>query len=248
VSNRRARALGQRPDGRVPAAKGYRRRPSGSGSLGGGSRPDRIAAWAFLLGVFLIALAAMSARAATGGAELPGGEREALRAAPLSEQLGRTKLSPGSTGEAVATLQRILSARRFGQLQVSGRYEEATQKAVLRFQNRAGLRADGVVGPNTRPALLRLMTVRTATWYGPGFYGSRAACGIKLRRSTLGVAHKTLPCGTKVTFYSRGRFVTVPVIDRGPFVRGVSWDLSEAAARRLATLSTARVRSLTVEK
>ena len=88
------------------------------------------------------------------------------------------------------------------------------------------------------------MSVRTATWYGPGFYGSRTACGQKLTRDTVGVAHKTLPCGTKVTFYSHGRFVTVPVIDRGPYVSGVSWDLTEATARRLSTLDTARVRSV----
>jgi rare lipoprotein A len=70
-----------------------------------------------------------------------------------------------------------------------------------------------------------------ATWYGPGLYGNRTACGKRLRRGTLGVAHKSLPCGTSVTFYRSGRFVTVPVIDRGPFRRGVAWDLTAAAAR-----------------
>jgi rare lipoprotein A len=42
------------------------------------------------------------------------------------------------------------------------------------------------------------------------------------------VAHRSLPCGTKVTFRnpSNGRTVTVPVIDRGPYVSGRQWDLS----------------------
>ena len=44
----------------------------------------------------------------------------------------------------------------------------------------------------------------------------------------VGVAHRTLPCGTKVTFRNpaNGRVVTAPVIDRGPYVSGRYWDLS----------------------
>jgi peptidoglycan lytic transglycosylase len=83
-----------------------------------------------------------------------------------------------------------------------------------------------------------------ATWFGPGFYGKRTACGKRLGRKTLGVAHRTLPCGTRVTFYHAGRFVTVAVIDRGPFQRGVAWDLTEAAAKRLGFRSTGALRSL----
>jgi hypothetical protein len=77
-----------------------------------------------------------------------------------------------------------------------------------------------------------------ATWYGPGSYGSRTACGKKLTKRTLGVAHRSLPCGTRVEFYLRGRRLTVPVIDRGPFVRGVTWDLTLAAMKRLGSSST----------
>ena len=72
-----------------------------------------------------------------------------------------------------------------------------------------------------------------ASWYGPGLYGNRTACGGTLAASTLGVAHKWLPCGTKVTFRYRGRSVTVPVIDRGPFVGGREWDLTGATKRKL---------------
>jgi hypothetical protein len=66
------------------------------------------------------------------------------------------------------------------------------------------------------------------SWYGPGFYGKRTACGQAYTRQILGVAHRTLPCGTKVTFRnpSNGRTVTVRVIDRGPYVSGRQWDLS----------------------
>jgi|SRR5215207_2383088 len=68
-----------------------------------------------------------------------------------------------------------------------------------------------------------------ASWYGPTSQDETTACGIPLLPSTLGVAHRTLPCGTPVAFYYKGRAVVVPVIDRGPFVKGRSWDLTEAA-------------------
>ncbi|MDO8185454.1 septal ring lytic transglycosylase RlpA family protein [Conexibacter sp. JD483] len=71
----------------------------------------------------------------------------------------------------------------------------------------------------------------TASWYG--IYGGPLACGGSLGYSQLGVAHKSLPCGTKVTIRYHGRQVTVPVIDRGPYVGGREWDLTGATARAL---------------
>jgi rare lipoprotein A (peptidoglycan hydrolase) len=144
----------------------------------------------------------------------------------------------------VRTLQSILDARGYGELKATGRFDSTTAAAVRRFQSEAGLQTDGIVGPQTRPKLLGLMRLRRATWYGPGLYGNRTACGQTLRRLTLGVAHRTLPCGTPVTFYHRGRFVTVSVIDRGPFRRGVEWDLTAAAAKALGMAATSRLRTI----
>ena len=50
---------------------------------------------------------------------------------------------------------------------------------------------------------------------------------------TLGVANKSLPCGTMVTFRYHGHTVRVPVIDRGPYSGAREWDLSAATAHRL---------------
>ena len=72
-----------------------------------------------------------------------------------------------------------------------------------------------------------------ATQYGRGSYGSRTACGTILRPGTIGVAHRTLPCGTLVEFYYRGATIKAPVIDRGPYANGAAWDLTDAAARAL---------------
>jgi rare lipoprotein A (peptidoglycan hydrolase) len=72
-----------------------------------------------------------------------------------------------------------------------------------------------------------------ATWYGPGLYGSHTACGQVLRPHTIGVAHRSLPCGTTVKFVYRGRALVTQVIDRGPYSRGNSWDLTSGAAQAL---------------
>jgi rare lipoprotein A (peptidoglycan hydrolase) len=72
-----------------------------------------------------------------------------------------------------------------------------------------------------------------ATWYGPGLYGRHTACGQLLGPDTIGVAHRSLPCGTTVKFSYHGHSIVTQVIDRGPYSRGNSWDLTYAAARAL---------------
>src|SRR5262245_9136542 len=81
-----------------------------------------------------------------------------------------------------------------------------------------------------------------ATWYGPGFYGKQTACGQTLRPGTLGVAHRSLPCGTTVKFVYGGRQVVTRVIDRGPYARGVSWDLTNGTREALGFESSGRIR------
>ncbi len=78
--------------------------------------------------------------------------------------------------------------------------------------------------------LLNVYRAVEASWYGGG--GS-LACGGELTSSTLGVANKTLPCGTLVTLRYGGHTVRVPVIDRGPFVPGREFDLTEATKQAL---------------
>jgi rare lipoprotein A (peptidoglycan hydrolase) len=107
-----------------------------------------------------------------------------------------------------------------------------------------GLPVTASLSAEAKRELARRMPLRKTTWYGPGFYGRRTACGQRLRRATLGVAHKRLPCGTDVTFYHRGRFLTVPVIDRGPYARGVAFDLTAASAQALGVADTRRLRAI----
>jgi len=78
-------------------------------------------------------------------------------------------------------------------------------------------------------------SVVTVSWYGPGFYENRLPCWpwlaaqglpIQFLPDTWGVAHKSLPCGTLVTLTHGANTVTVPVVDRGPYIAGREFDLS----------------------
>src|SRR5688500_4236989 len=85
-----------------------------------------------------------------------------------------------------------------------------------------------------------------ASWYGPGLYGRTTACGQRMTRTLLGVAHKRLPCGTPVAVLYKGRRITVPVVDRGPFLPGTTWDLTVATAQALGFEHTDRVGAVRV--
>ena len=82
-----------------------------------------------------------------------------------------------------------------------------------------------------------------ASYYGPGFFGHKTACGPILTRLSYWIAHKSLPCGTrvKVTNRANGRSIVVRVEDRGPYVRSRIVDLTVAAAGALGVSGTAPV-------
>ena len=122
---------------------------------------------------------------------------------------------------------------------------------VGRFRIRARLDTSSPGGAQAASASPELaMTVykpATATWYGPRFYGRTTACGMKMTRSLLGVAHKTLPCGTQVAVYYKGRSITVPVVDRGPFRKATSWDLTSATAQAIGFTYTDTIGAVRVQ-
>jgi rare lipoprotein A (peptidoglycan hydrolase) len=87
-----------------------------------------------------------------------------------------------------------------------------------------------------------------ASWYGPGFYGNRTACGQTFSADIIGVAHRTLACGSRVRVTSpTGVSIVVPVIDRGPFVAGRSLDLSSALKAALECNDLCSVRMVVVD-
>ena len=88
-------------------------------------------------------------------------------------------------------------------------------------------------GSKAKAGRVTVFRAAEASWYGPGLYGNGVACGGTLKPSTMGVAHKTLPCGTKLTIRYHGRQVKAKVIDRGPYVAGREFDLTEAVKTKL---------------
>jgi len=85
------------------------------------------------------------------------------------------------------------------------------------------------------------MRTAGATWYGPGFYGHQTACGETLEPGTIGVAHRTLPCGATVKLAYHGHTLVTQVIDRGPYTPGNAFDLTNGARQALEFNGSARL-------
>ena len=150
---------------------------------------------------------------------------------------GSRELSMGMSGEDVKTLNWLMNSLA-GRGPFDGYFNSPTDSLVREFQNAVGVSSDGVVRKDTRKRIASRMRNNLATWYGPGFWGNRTACGKTLKTTTIGVAHKKLPCGTKVTFAYNGRWVRAKVIDRGPYNGDYKWDLTKKLAKRLGFLAT----------
>jgi peptidoglycan lytic transglycosylase len=207
----------------------YRRRSAIEARVS--SRPDRVALWAVLLAVFMVVMAGATAKA---------------ESRYRFETLGNRVLKRGDAGSDVKTLQLLLIKRGYRSIgKASGRFGPKTERAVRRFQRRRHLEVDGKFGPASRRALTRGWRRHRATYYGPGLYGNKTACGQTLRHRTWGVAHRSLSCGSRVAFKYGGRIVIAPVIDRGPYTKGLSWDLTERVAGALHMRTTSAVRVAT---
>jgi rare lipoprotein A len=153
----------------------------------------------------------------------------------------RGRVLPGSSGREV-------------KLSLPGSDERARTSGKGRFKEtwrpndtgRAKVRAAAAgnslaAGSSSRARRVTVYRPASASWYGPGLYGNRTACGGTLSPSTVGVAHRSMPCGTKLTLRHRGRSVRAKVIDRGPFVAGREFDLTGALKNRLGFGSTGTV-------
>ncbi|HET6869217.1 MAG TPA: septal ring lytic transglycosylase RlpA family protein [Solirubrobacteraceae bacterium] len=159
--------------------------------------------------------------------------------AGASVEIDQLPATPGSTWVPVA----VVPAASDGTFTATWHTKGAGQltiRAVL-GGNQASTAA------SSPPALSVTVYKRSiATLYGPGFWGHKTACGVTLRRRTIGVANRTLPCGTEVEVYYKGSVMTVPVIDRGPYAHHANWDITMATARALGMTGTAVVGAASV--
>ena len=167
----------------------------------------------------------------------------AVGARKLDVRSGRRTAVRGRVAPGIKGLVVSLQLRRDGRWKpidrdrtdASGRYRlrerlTRTGSTPVRIRVSAG---PGVRSNEKRIGRLNVYRYAQASWYGPGFYGQQTGCGGTLWAGKLGVAHKSLPCGTMVTFKRGSREVRVPVIDRGPYVGGREYDLTAATARKL---------------
>jgi rare lipoprotein A (peptidoglycan hydrolase) len=180
--------------------------------------------------------------------------------APLGQMLGGPVQVSGSVagtkpGDAVAVQQvdatgawatvataTVGADGRYTATWTPARSGKTTVRAVPAATATTATRA--VAAPATGAVEGRALTLykrSRVTWYGPGFYGRRTACGKRMSTKLLGVANKSLPCGTLVELYNDGNVVTVPVVDRGPFRKGTSYDLTAATAKALGVTATATI-------
>lgn len=202
-------------------------------------RPDRIALWAVGIAVVGMIAAAASAHGASGGTGTTD---------PCSDAgFGSRVLRLGDCGTDVKTLHWIMKAATYD-VALDKQFDDSTEAQVQAFQESRDLKPSGVVRRRTRKQLIHTMTKSTATWYGPGFWHEKTACGVALKRRTLGVAHRRLPCGTRVTLKYGHRYVTTKVIDRGPYTKGVHWDLTKRAARKLNLTYTDDIRAAPIKR
>ena len=169
----------------------------------------------------------------------------------LNVRSGRTAVVRGvlrpSTAGRLVTLERRAGAKW---LTIARDRTSANGAYTLRFRGRGAQSArvrvrfggDGQATSIKRVAgRLNVYRPALASWYGPGLYGNKLGCGGTLNAGTLGVAHKSLPCGTRLTLRNGSRKVRVRVIDRGPYVGAREFDLTQATKQRLGFGSTGRV-------
>jgi len=151
-------------------------------------------------------------------------------------QGGRAVLVQASRGRRWKTVARA-KTRAGGRFEAKWRPSEARHyglRAVLAGANgAAAVRTLGGGVTAYRPA--------AASWYGPGLYGQPLACGGTLTANVVGVANRTMPCGSRVRLRYRGRTVVARVVDRGPFAAGREFDLTPATKQRLGFGSTGTV-------
>jgi rare lipoprotein A len=161
--------------------------------------------------------------APTGSTDVLSGQSFDIRGRLLPGEPGRVvKLQAGGTGHGWTTLTTTRTSR-------AGRFDlRSTAAGTGQQQLRVKFDGDRLNGrASARAGQLTVYRSSVASWYSDG--GS-TACGF---HAGYGVANKTLPCGTKVTFSYQGRTVTAVVDDRGPFVGGREWDLNQNVANAL---------------
>jgi hypothetical protein len=214
-----------------------------------------------MLGACALAAPATASGQSTGGAAAPTGEEPmiATRHATLQGTVTFDGTFPAADARRAVSVERFdavsgtwvpLAASTVGsdgrwrarwRADVAGQLRTRAVLAGRHATSDGGTESFSALSSSDAETVVTVYRRAVASWYGPGFYGRKTACRLKMSRSLLGVAHKKLPCGTEVALLYRGETITVPVVDRGPFIRGRSWDLTAATAKALGFKAVDRI-------
>jgi rare lipoprotein A len=156
----------------------------------------------------------------------------------------RGRLRPWRVGRTVRL--EILTGRRWrivdrDRTDSGGRYTLAYKptRSGSRYA-RVTFAGDGANGRALR-RIGKISSYRPALASRYDMYGGALGCGGSLGYNSMVVAHKTLPCGTKVRILYRGRTAIATVRDRGPYAGGREFDLAGAVARKLGFNGVGRI-------
>lgn len=199
-----------------------------------------------------------AAASGTGPAPVMGGPGTgtASSAAPVATEVKMRAQRHVRVGEPVAIRGRVTpSGARAVAIKVGGRemrtvHSDRDGSFGVRWRPRsAGVYSlsavvrgsDAAQQASSRSVRVNAYRSAAASYYGPGLYGGGLACGGTLRPGTIGVANRSLPCGTHLVLRYGSRSVRVEVIDRGPFSGDREFDLTAATKARLGFPSTGTV-------
>lgn len=169
-------------------------------------------------------------------------------AAMLKQRATVSGVAPARLGtvsiEALDAKKNVWSSVAAATIAPDGSFKAAWRPRALGAQQvravaaaKAGSTASSRAADGAPQVAVTVYRPGVASWYAPSDNGgSKTACGVKLTKTTIGVANKTLPCGTQVELYYRGKTLVAPVIDRGPFIDGRTWDLTKATHTALGGL------------
>jgi rare lipoprotein A len=213
-----------------------------------------------LIAAFAAAMPATAlAQAPSGGAEAPSGEPSPFQLSGGGNAMAGKKVrfrgavAQRFAGSAVVVQYLEPASQAWTKLARTTVEDDGTFLARWKARRIGQFRLRALVGGEARSAstspelTLNVFRPTIATWYGPGLYGNQTACGIQLTEETVGVAHRSLPCGTNVAVRYGSSTIVVPVVDRGPYSGAAKWDLTAAAARMLGFEHTDRIGAIRLD-
>jgi rare lipoprotein A (peptidoglycan hydrolase) len=191
--------------------------------------------------------------AAAGTVAIAAGFAIGLAGWPPAEAKAATDLAPATLGVLAGSsvpLSTATTADKFGVTSPEQRASAYERRALHRSTRRgsSGFAQAYAKRPDRIGRITKRWRRARVSWYGPGFYGHTMAGGGKLRRTSMVVAHRSLPFGTKVQIAYKGRAVTATVRDRGPFVAGREFDLGPGTAKALHFSGVGTIRYKLIKK